>query len=309
MPADTRATGHPSTPRSSASGRSGPGPSAPDRSASGPSAERLTADPPRTAVAAWVLREQRRSLVLWAIALSAVSAMYLAFWPTLGTNAEMEAMVQNLPEAMVTAMGWDRIGSAPGYLESTIYALIAPVLLLVFGISAGARLLAGEEETGTLELEVSAPIDRRQVLVQRFAALTIQLALLCLALGAVTVAMVLALDMEVTVGNILAAVLGLWLFVLAMSAIAFAAGAATGRRSVALATGAGVAVVSYLANTLAPMVQGGDWMHRISPFSWFLEGDPLVEGVAPAGYGALLALIALAVVIALVRFDRRDLGV
>lgn len=299
MAADTRTTDHPTDPRASAT----------DRSVGDASIDPSSTDPTRTAVVAWVLREQRRSLVLWAIALSAVSAMYLAFWPTLGTNADMEAMVQNLPEAMVTAMGWDRIGSAPGYLESTIYALIAPVLLLVFGIATGARLLAGEEEAGTLELEVSAPIDRRHVLVQRFAALTIQLAVLCLALGAVTVAMVSALDMEVAVGNILAAALGLWLFVLAMSAVAFAAGAVTGRRSVALATGAGVAVIAYLANTLAPMVQGGDWMHLISPFSWYLEGDPLVEGVAPGGYGALVALIALAVVVALVRFDRRDLGV
>lgn len=270
--------------------------------------DRTSAGPARMAVAAWVLREQRRSIALWACSLAAVTALYIGFWPTLGTGAEMEAMIENLPDAMVAAMGWDRIGSAPGYLESTIYALIAPALLLVFGVGAGARLLAGEEESGTLELEVSAPIGRRQVLVQRFAALTVQLAVLCLALATVTIGMVVALGMDVAVGNVLAAALGLWLFVLAMAAVAFAAGAASGRRSVAMATGASVAVLAYLANSLAPMVQGGDWMHLISPFSWYLEGDPLVEGVA-VGFAALALLIVVVLAVALVRFERRDLGV
>jgi ABC-2 type transport system permease protein len=260
-------------------------------------------------VARWVLREQRRSLLLWAIALAAIAAMYLSFYPAMGANEDMESLIAGLPEALQVGMGWDRIGTAAGYLESTVYALLAPALLLVFAIATGARLLAGEEEAGTLELEGTAPVSRRSLLLQRYGVLALDLALLCLALAAATVGMVAVLDMDVTAPNILAATLGLWLFVLAMGSLTFAVGAATGRRALALGVGAGVAVASYMANAIGPMADGLGWLEDVSPFGWYLRGDPLTQGIDPIGFGGLLVLVLVTLGVGLVTYDRRDLGV
>lgn len=260
-------------------------------------------------VARWVLREQRRSLVLWAIALAAIAALYLSFYPAMGANEDMESLIAGLPEALQVGMGWDRIASAAGYLESTVYALLAPALLLVFAIATGARLLAGEEEAGTLELEGTAPVSRRSLLLQRYGVLALDLALLCLALAAATVAMVAVLDMDVTARNVLAATLGLWLFVLAMGSLTFAVGAATGRRALALGVGAGVAVASYMANAIGPMADGLGWLEDVSPFGWYLRGDPLTQGIDPVGFGGLLVLVLVTLGVALATYDRRDLGV
>jgi ABC-2 type transport system permease protein len=263
---------------------------------------------PTAPVSRWVLREQRRSLVLWAIALAAIAAMYLSFYPAMA-NEDMEQLIAGLPEALQVGMGWDRIATAAGYLESTVYALLGPALLLVFAVATGARLLAGEEEAGTLELEGTAPVSRRSLLLQRYGVLALDLALLCLALALATIVMVAALDMDVTAANVLAASLGLWLFVLAIGSVTFAVGAATGRRALALGVGAAVAVVSYMANALGPMVDGLGWLEDVSPFGWYLRGDPLAQGIDPVGFGALLVLVVIALGVALVTFDRRDLGV
>jgi ABC-2 type transport system permease protein len=262
----------------------------------------------RAPITRWVLREQRRSLVLWAITLAAISAMYLAFYPSMATP-EMDTLMAGLPEPLITGMGWDRIGSGAGYLESTIYGLLAPALLLVFGIAAGARLLAGHEEDGSLELESTAPVSRRQLLLERFAALTVALVVLCAALAVATLVAVPVFDMEVTSANILAATLGLWLFVLAMATVAFAVGAATGRRALALGVGAGAAVLAYMGDTIGEMVDGAGWLSTISPFGWYLGNDPLTQGIDPAGYGLLAALVVVALLAGLVRYERRDLGV
>lgn len=266
------------------------------------------ADGTRLPVARWVLREQRRSLALWAVSLAAITAMYLAFYPSMATD-EMEAVMAGLPEALMSGMGWDRIATGSGYLESTIYGLLAPALLLVYGIAAGARLLAGHEEDGSLELEGTAPVSRRQLLLERFAALAFALVVLCAALGVATLVLVPALGMEVTSANILAATLGLWLFVLAMATVGFAVGAASGRRALALGAGAGLAVFAYMADTIGEMMAGGDWLSTISPFGWYLGGDPLTQGVDGAGYALLAVLVAVALVAGLLRFERRDLGV
>jgi ABC-2 type transport system permease protein len=273
--------------------------------ASGPGQARIDN---RGAVARWELRESRRSLILWAVAIGAISAMYIAFYPSMATE-DMEGLIAGLPEALQTGMGWDRIGTGAGYLESTVYALLAPALLLVFGIAAGARLLAGDEESGALELEGTGPISRRQVLLERYSALVGSLSVLVAVLAVATLILVPLFDMGVSAGNVLAAALGLLLFTLAMSTIAFAVGAATGRRAAALAVGAVVAVLAYMADTLAGMMTGGDWLQTISPFSWYIAGDPLAEGIDPVGYLALTGLVLVALVGGLAVFERRDLGV
>lgn len=257
----------------------------------------------------WVLRQQRRALIGWAVAMAAVSAIYVSFYPLMGDSGELEALIEGLPEAMVVAMGYDAIGTAAGYLESTVYGLLAPILLLVFAVAFGARLIAGEEEAGQLELEAAAPIGRVRVLLERYAALVLSAALLAVVTGVTSAVLVLALDMDVALGGVAAASVGLALLVVALGTVTFAVGAATGRRAWALGVGSGLAVVSFMANALGPMLDNGAWLEQASPFWWYLGNDPLVEGLGLAGSLGLLALTAVALAAAVVAYDRRDLGV
>jgi ABC-2 type transport system permease protein len=75
-----------------------------------------------------VLRHLRRSLTLWAIAVAAVAAMYISFYPSIG-GTDVEELIENLPEALVTALRYDAIATAAGYLTSTVYGLLGPILL------------------------------------------------------------------------------------------------------------------------------------------------------------------------------------
>lgn len=274
---------------------------------------RPTADtvaPGRTGVpiTAWVLRQQRRAIAGWALALAAVSAIYVGFWPAMG-GAELDELVAGLPEELVDGLGYGAIGTPAGYLESTVFSLLAPALLLVFAIGFGARAVGGQEEDGTLELELTMPVARSRVLAERFLALVVQLTVLATVVLVVVTGMVAALDMDVAVGNIAAAALGLFLLALAMGTISLAVGAATGCKAYGLAAGAGLAVTSFMANVLAPLLDGAAWLENVSPFAWYLGGDPLTEGIAVAGFGGLLAITLVALAIATPLFGRRDLGV
>jgi ABC-2 type transport system permease protein len=262
----------------------------------------------RVPVLAAVLRERRRSVALWTVAVASISAMYLAFWPAMGAGAEMEAFVANMPEALVTAMGYEGIGTAAGYLESTVYGLLAPILLLVMAIGAGARLLGGEEEDGTLELEVAHPVPRRRVVLERMAALVVSLLVATAAVLGVTLVLVPLLEMDIAAGAIVATTAGLAMLVLAFGLAALAVGAATGRRGVALAVPAAVAVITFVADAVAPLVGWGGWLEAASPFSWYLGADPLTTGWDPPGLALLGLLAVVAAVVAVQAFDRRDLG-
>jgi ABC-2 type transport system permease protein len=262
----------------------------------------------RLAVFTDLLKDQRASLLKWSVALAAISAMYIGLYPSMGANADMQAMIAELPEAMITAFGYDQIGTPGGWMSSTVYGLIAPVLLLVYGIATGGRLIAGEEEAGTLELELTSPVSRSALLVQRLAVLWVGLTILVLVVAAVSVGLKMGLDLDVGMDRIAAGVVGLWLLVLGFASVAYAVGAATGRRGLALGIAAGLAVAAFVFNAIGPTIEAG-WMTAVSPFAWYLDGRPLIDGFDIQGL-VLLAIIPIVfALLAVVRFDRRDLMV
>ena len=260
------------------------------------------------AVLGWALRQNRRATILWAIAVAVVSAMYASFYNVMD-GPEMEALIEGMPEGLVAALGYDRIGSPAGYLESTVYGLLGPILLMVFGVTYAARILAGIEEDGGLELELSSGVSRRRVLLERYTAAVLQIAVLALATSLAVGTIVVAMDIDVGFGGLAAGGLGMFLFAVAVASVAFAAGAATGRRAVGLSVGAGLGVLAFMADAFAGMLDDGRWLEAVSPFSWYLSGDPLVEGIDVVGFAGLAALTLVALAVALVTFERRDLGV
>lgn len=256
----------------------------------------------------WQLARQRRSMFAWAIALAAVAGIYVPFYPAMG-GGELQAMVDTLPSDLVSALGYDRIGTPEGYLTSTVFGLLGPALLLVFGIGLGARTIAGEEEEGVLELAASAPVRRDVLLAGRVIAMHAQIATLALVTFAVTAILSRSFDMDVAVSGIAAASLGLNLLAIAFATVTLAAGAISGRRAIAVAVGAGTAFATFIADALSGIVERGDLLERISPFSWYLANDPIARGIDLTGYALLGSVTFIAWGIAHTMFRRRDLGV
>lgn len=253
-----------------------------------------------------VMHGQRRALLGWGMALSAVSIIYTSFYPSMGGGEEMQALLDSMPAGFVEALGYDAVGTPAGYVQSTVYGILGPILLLVFGIAAGARLVAGQEEDGTLELEFTSPVSRRQVYAERLAVLWANLLILVVVMTAVTGLLALSMDMDVAVGALAAVALPLLLLAGGFATLAFAVGAATGRRGLALGVAAGLAVVSYMLNAIGPGA-GIDWMSTVSPFGWYLADDPMLEGLDVGGVLALAVVPVVAATAGLVAFERRDL--
>lgn len=254
-----------------------------------------------------VLKSNRRSLLLWALAVAAVTALYTAFYPSVG-GGQMDAMLESMPSEFITAMGFDSMTTAAGYVTSTVYSLLGAVLTLVCTIGLGARLVAGQEEDGTLELELSAPVSRRRIYAERLAGLWLTVLVLVLALSASLGVLSAALELGLTATNVAAASAGLLLFGGALGTVAFAVGAATGRRGIALGSAAGAAVTAYLLNYLSPIAEA-PWMEKISPFHWYIGAEPLATGFDWPGLALLAALAVLAALGGAVSFARRDLMV
>jgi ABC-2 type transport system permease protein len=253
------------------------------------------------------IRDARRALVWWSLGMLGVVLLTVGFWPSVRDSPELERFARNAPDVLKAFTGGELDFATPiGYLEARLFALIVPVLFLIYAIGAGARAIAGEEEAGTLDLLLSLPLSRARLVLEKAAALGLQLGALALVLLAFVVAAAALVSMDVSAARIGAAVVTAYLLAVAHGALALAIGAGTGKRAVALGIAASVAVAGYLLDGLAQFVDALEPWRVLSPFDW--AGHPLRNGLG-AGTAALAVAAVAGAAAALPLFARRDVAV
>lgn len=254
---------------------------------------------------------RRRSILCWALGLAALAGVMAGFWPAVPDAAEMEQLLEGVPDAMLALFGLagvDDLFSPAGYLDSQHFAFMAPLLFLIFLAGAATRTVAGEEDDGTLEMLLAQPVSRRQVVLHKAGALGAALLVVTVAqlLGLYVAALLVGLD--IGLGPLVAIHLHLVGLTAVFGALALAIGAGTGRRGLALGGVAAVGVVGYVLDAFAPLA---DWLQPVrplSPFYLYRGADPLAQGLYPRHLAVLAALTAVLVAVAVVTFERRDVG-
>jgi ABC-2 type transport system permease protein len=260
-------------------------------------------------VFAKTLRDQRRSLMWWAIALIGTVLMYAAFWPNVHDNADaFDEYLRNMPEAIRNLIGGLDFGTPEGYLQSELFSFMGPILFLVYAIGAGARAIAGEEQEGTLDLLLSTPTSRRRVLLDKFWALVAATFLLVGLTWASIAVFGAPFDLTLDTEGLLATCVNLFLLALAFGSIALAIGAATGNKTLAIGAPSGFALASFLVKTFAPSVDALEPLNLLSPFHYYIDHDPLRTGFNGVDVLVLASISVVAVAGALVTFERRDLA-
>ena len=252
--------------------------------------------------------EERRALLGWSLGLIALALTMLAMYPTIRGNQQFSKLFEAYPQAFKSMFGISDYTSGPGYLRAEIFSLMAPLLLSVFSILWGADLTAGEEQRHTIDILMANPISRRRVVLEKWAALLVgtAIAAACLWLGLQIGG--LLVDLHVGVTQLSAAVVASWLVAIVFGTLALTVGAATGRRGLARGIGALAAVAAYLISSLAELVR---WLQHVRPISpWYhaIGVDPLGSGFQVIHMLVLVVTVLVFVAVAIVAFERRDLG-
>lgn len=259
------------------------------------------------------LWSRRRSLAWWV----GGSFVYLIFlgsvFPTFADNAgEFERVLDNYPEALralFNIVQGASFGTGPGFLHMELFSFMIPLVLIVFTVGFGARAIAGEEEEGLLDLVLSNPISRRRVLLQQFAAMTVDACVIGLFMALAILIAGAAFHMGLDGGHVAAALLSCVLAALVFGSLALAVGAATGRRGLALGVAGAAAVAAYLVFALAELVPWLGTIQKVSPWYYYAASAPMLHGPEWAHLGVLAAITLVLVVGGLGGLERRDLAV
>ncbi len=265
----------------------------------------------RAELARQMLRGGRRSLAIWAASFGAMVALYAVIWPSVRGNSKWQDLFATLPatyKALFTAGGQLDLSTPAGYLGIELMGFIGPALMAVYAITTGAAAIAGEEGSGGLEVTLSAPVARGRVLLERSAALLIDLLALSVALGLALWVFSLAFGMHLAVARIAAASAALGIFGFFTGAVALAVGAASGNAALGKGIGALVAVASYLINALSQVTTALKSTRPVSPFYLLFGNEPLQNGLRLLGAVSVFAVGVALLVAAGVAFARRDLA-
>ena len=226
-------------------------------------------------------------------ATAAVVSAFASFAPLVGFLGEPFAM--QTPEGYITFR----------YMETTL-----PVLLSIWPILAGARLVRGEEERGTMDVLLATPQPRARLLLEKVAALLLALLVIALLFALGTVAG------EARLGGghvdfVRALLAGLNLSGLAFffGMVALLLSQLTTSRRVAAGWASGLLLLSLFLNISGREVSGS-WLQFLSPFYYYNLNRPLLPGFQDQPLAALLlvGLSALCIAGSVILFARRDIG-
>jgi ABC-2 type transport system permease protein len=153
-----------------------------------------------------------------------------------------------------------------GYLNSQVFAVLAPLFLLIFAIGAGLDAVAGEEEKGTLDFVLAHPVRRTSYVLQRSLSLVALVAALTVILLATVAVGSLLMDLEIGFGRLIAACVSVGLLASLFGMVALAGGAVRPGRAQAISLAAGLAVASWLLDGFGQSVDALEPFRPLSPW-------------------------------------------
>jgi ABC-2 type transport system permease protein len=255
------------------------------------------------------LRDQRWSLLGWSIGLAALSFYLLYVYPFINRASEIMKVLDSLPPFIKNLIGKNNFLATPeGFLNLQPFSILAPLLFILFAIAKGSDTTAGEEERGTLDLLLANPLQRWRVVMEKFLAQTLALFILGLVfwIGMATGTRIFSI--AISLRRLAEVIFSCFLLGLIFLALSLALGCLSGKRKVSVGVSSGFAVITYLINAYAPMVEALQPYQIFSPFYYYNSNTVLINGLNSSHVLIMTGLMAIFLAAALFFFNRRNLS-
>jgi ABC-2 type transport system permease protein len=259
----------------------------------------------------WTLHQRRWYTIWWTFGVTVFVAVQLGFYPSFkGQFDSLNKTLSQLPAGVKGLIGDNgNYFSAETYLNSRVFYLVVPLLLVILMIGVGSSLLAREERSGTLELLLSRPISRAKLLAGK--AISGLFITGCVTIVSLIVCIILskAVGIPNSVAQISAAMLLTYMLCLVYGSFAFmltaiggkAAGYAVGLTTFIFAGG-------YVLAGLESAVEWLRWPAKLFPYHYFNPQNMLLGKYTWTPVLSFALASAVFYTIGWFSFRRRDIG-
>jgi ABC-2 type transport system permease protein len=239
----------------------------------------------------------------------AMTAWLVAVYPVIRDSDAMQSFLDDFPPELMATFGIDPdvYLTGAGYLQAQLFSFIAPIILIAFAVGFGAAATASEEKSGTMDLLLSLPISRRSIVLQKAAAMVLLSGILTFAIAATLVVLDPVVGLKLSIEGVAAVTIGLWLLGIAFGGVAMTIGAFTGSPSTAGGLAGFLAILSWFVTSFSAIFGWLEIPSKLSPFSWYLDGMPLLDGFSSGQVWLVVAGVAT-IATAAALFARRNIA-
>jgi len=235
----------------------------------------------------------------WGLALAALGALLVAVANE--AVAPMRDVVQNIP--WLGAL-FGNMATTEGYLSSFMDGVL-PLFLAFFAVIQIANW-TGDEESGRMELLVSEPVPRLQILLARYAAVVCSLAGILVIQGVTLLGTAALTNTALDAGRVAAFLAGIGVVVLLVLAFGLAVATWLKEPGAAVPITGGIILAMYFLDLLGGSFAWPEAVRNLSIFH--LYGRPLAEGLVWGNMAVLAVATLLLAGGSLAGFARRDIA-
>jgi ABC-2 type transport system permease protein len=254
------------------------------------------------------LRDYRVAILGWGIGMGLLMYAVLSAVATVMQTAAARASLVSLAGTFSWIAEPIKVDTPGGY-ATWKYGFTILVMAL-WPLLVGSRMLRGEEERGSMDALLSLPHGRVQIALEKLAAMWTALLAMGLLIGLLTFAGGKGVNANFGLGDALLFGLNLSLICGVFGGVALLISQFTQRAGTAAGATGGVLLVAIVVDMLHRVIPNTEWLSRLSPVYYYNLSKPLIPsyGTNPVAMLVLLALGVLLSGAAIWLFARRDVG-
>ncbi len=270
---------------------------------------------PPGAIFGQALRDNLPGILAWGVGYSALIGLVTLLYPILQENNTLLGVVRGLGLMGVgngASINIQTMTSFAGYIAFEALSW-APLILSIYLIPQALNAVAREEERGTLDILLSAPLPRWRLLAEKAAAIAVSLAGILLIMW---VALVLSTQVvQAEDFTLYHATAGIWHILpisLAIVAITLLISVTVRNSRSAGGLAALFVLTSYFIRAITDLIQDVPVLSQLSQlslFAYYRSLTTLATGFQWGHDSVLLGVTAIVFALTLWQFQRRDIGV
>lgn len=258
------------------------------------------------------LRRSWLSAVYWGVGVGVIGMFIMLILPNAESLQRFARLLESMPPALLQAFGASDVAqlATPEGFIGFGYFTYTMLIMSVYGVVAGLNVTTVEEDRGILDILLSAPVSRTQLMVEKGLAYVLLMVLTILVsyLGFVGGKAVSTLDVDL--GKLFVASLNMLPAMLTVFGFSVLVGALARSRATALALAVAFVIGSYFIEFIgnAASQTAVAALRVLSYFSYTGSDTVMTSGLAWGNIVLLIAVGAVLFVGGAFLFQRRDIG-